>query len=160
MLNKHRLIAAGFSMFEATKLHRLVEPWTRGQGAILMFHHVRPWIERAYAPNRLLEITPDFLDAVLTRVRVVGFDIVSLDEALLRLGDCHARPFAALTFDDGYKDFALHALCDDRLRRSLGAAVVGRTGRGHRASALDRCPSWRSSLYRDDSNLRAEIGSF
>jgi len=110
MLNKHRLIAAGFSMFEATKLHRLVEPWTRGQGAILMFHHVRPWIERAYAPNRLLEITPDFLDAVLTRVRAVGFDIVSLDEALIRLGDRHARPFIALTFDDGYKDFALHAL--------------------------------------------------
>jgi peptidoglycan/xylan/chitin deacetylase (PgdA/CDA1 family) len=110
MLNKHRLIAAGFSMFEATKLHRLVRPWTRGQGAILMFHHVRPWDERAYAPNRLLEITPDFLDAVLTRVKALGFDIISLDEALVRLGDQHARPFIAVTFDDGYKDFALHAL--------------------------------------------------
>jgi peptidoglycan/xylan/chitin deacetylase (PgdA/CDA1 family) len=110
MLNKHRLIAVGFSMFEATKLHRLVQPWTRGQGAILMFHHVRPWVERAYAPNRLLEITPDFLDAVLTRVRALGFDIVSLDEALIRLGDPQAKPFVAVTFDDGYKDFTIDAL--------------------------------------------------
>ncbi len=110
MLNKHRFIAAGFSMFEATKLHRLVQPWTRGKGAILMFHHVRPWVERAYAPNRLLEITPDFLGAVLTHVKALGFDIVSLDEALIRLAHPHARPFIAVTFDDGYKDFALHAL--------------------------------------------------
>ncbi len=110
MLSKNQLIAAGFAVFEATKLHRLVEPWTRGQGAILMFHHVRPWIERAFAPNRLLEITPDFLDAVLTRVSTLGFDIVSLDTALSRIGDPAARPFIALTFDDGYKDFAVHAL--------------------------------------------------
>ncbi len=110
MLNKSQLIAAGFALFEATKLHRLVEPWTRGQGAILMFHHVRPWVERAFAPNRLLEITPEFLDAVLTRVTALGFELVSLDEALTRLGDARARPFIALTFDDGYKDFADYAL--------------------------------------------------
>jgi peptidoglycan/xylan/chitin deacetylase (PgdA/CDA1 family) len=109
MLSKGQLIAAGFAVFEATKLHRLVEPWTRGQGAILMFHHVRPWAERPFAPNRLLEITPDFLDAVLNRVAALGFDIVSLDAALLRLGDPSARPFIALTFDDGYKDFAIYA---------------------------------------------------
>jgi len=110
MLSKSQLIAAGFAMFEATKLHRLVRPWTRGQGAILMFHHVRPWIEQAFAPNRLLEITPAFLDAVLTRVSALGFDIVSMDEALARLGNTAARPFVALTFDDGYKDLLAHAL--------------------------------------------------
>jgi peptidoglycan/xylan/chitin deacetylase (PgdA/CDA1 family) len=110
MLSKSQLIAAGFAMFETTKLHRLVQPWTRGQGAILMFHHVRPWVERAFAPNRLLEITPEFLDAVLNRVRALGFDIVSLDEALARLGNRDANPFIALTFDDGYKDFTTHAL--------------------------------------------------
>ena len=65
-----------------TRLHRLAAPWTRGIGAILMFHQVRPWVERAFAPNRLLEITPEFLDAVLTRLASLGFDIVSLDAAL------------------------------------------------------------------------------
>ncbi len=110
LLSKQQLVAAGFAMFEATKLHRLVQPWTRGQGAILMFHHVRPWVERAYAPNRLLEITPEFLDAVLNRVTVLGFDIISLDDALARIGNPGARPFVALTFDDGYKDLSEHAL--------------------------------------------------
>ncbi len=110
MLSKSQLIAAGFAIFEATKLHRLVQPWTRGQGAILMFHHVRPWVECAFAPNRLLEITPEFLDAILTRVTALGFDIISLDKALVRLGDPAARPFITLTFDDGYKDFVDYAL--------------------------------------------------
>jgi peptidoglycan/xylan/chitin deacetylase (PgdA/CDA1 family) len=110
MLSKSDLIKAGFAMFEATKLHRLVQSWTRGQGAILMFHHVRPWTPRDYAPNRLLEITPGFFDAVLTRVKALGFDIVSLDEGLARLGDTAAKPFVCLTFDDGYKDFSAFAL--------------------------------------------------
>ncbi len=110
LLSKQQLIAAGFAMFEATKLHRLVQPWTRGQGAILMFHHVRPWSPSAYAPNRLLEITPEFLDAILNRVTALGFDIVSLDDALARIGNKGARPFVALTFDDGYKNVSEYAL--------------------------------------------------
>jgi peptidoglycan/xylan/chitin deacetylase (PgdA/CDA1 family) len=110
MLSKQNLIAAGFALFETTKLHRLVKPWTQGQGAILMFHHVRPWSSRDFAPNRLLEITPDFLNAVLTRVKALGFDIISMDQALARLGTAAARPFVVLTFDDGYRDLRDHAL--------------------------------------------------
>jgi peptidoglycan/xylan/chitin deacetylase (PgdA/CDA1 family) len=107
---KHKIISAGFTLFGMTGLHRLAAPWTRGAGAILMFHQVRPWTERAFAPNRLLEITPEFLDAVLTRLRSLGFDILSLDAALARLGAPGERPFAVLTFDDGYKDTRDHAL--------------------------------------------------
>lgn len=78
-----------------------------------MFHQVRPWIERDFAPNRFLEITPEFLDAVLTRLTARGFTIVSLDAALNGMGKGGERPFAVLTFDDGYKDtrdFALPIL--------------------------------------------------
>jgi peptidoglycan/xylan/chitin deacetylase (PgdA/CDA1 family) len=107
---KHKIISAGFTLFGMTRLHRLAAPWTRGAGAILMFHQVRPWVERAFAPNRLLEITPEFLDAVLTRLHSLGFDIVSLDTALSRLDAPRARPFAVLTFDDGYKDTRDYAL--------------------------------------------------
>ncbi|MGO9004226.1 MAG: polysaccharide deacetylase family protein [Beijerinckiaceae bacterium] len=112
---KNKIISAGFALFGMTRLHRLAAPWTRGIGAILMFHQVRPWVERAFAPNRLLEITPEFLDAVLTRLASLGFDIVSLDAALARLGAAGIgaaakRPFAVLTFDDGYKDTRDHAL--------------------------------------------------
>jgi len=110
MFAKHQIINAGFAMFEATKLYRLVEPWTRGQGAILMFHHVRPARAEGFAPNSLLEVTPDFLDAVLARVKALGFEILSLDAALASLERERERPFVCLTFDDGYKDFTEHAL--------------------------------------------------
>jgi peptidoglycan/xylan/chitin deacetylase (PgdA/CDA1 family) len=74
-----------------------------------MFHHVRPWRERAFAPNRLLEITPEFLDRALAIAVELGFDLVSLDEVPLRL-QRSGRPFAAITFDDGYRNTAEHAL--------------------------------------------------
>jgi peptidoglycan/xylan/chitin deacetylase (PgdA/CDA1 family) len=107
---KNRLISSGFSFFQRTGLHRLAAPLTRGEGAILMFHHVRAWVPRDFAPNRLLEITPEFLDAVLTKLKTLGFAIVSLDVALQRMGEKAKEPFAVLTFDDGYKDTREFAL--------------------------------------------------
>ena len=84
-----------------------------GAGAILMFHHVRPWVERGFAPNRLLEITPEFLEAILVHLRRNSIDIVTLDEAMVRLAAPTDRRFVVLTFDDGYRDnrdFALPIL--------------------------------------------------
>ncbi len=107
---KHRLIETGFAFFSATRLHRALAPWTRGRGAIVAMHHVRPWIDRAFAPNRLLEIEPAFLDAALSRMRALGFEFVTMDEALRRTGEPSARPFVALTFDDGYRDTLEQAL--------------------------------------------------
>ena len=107
---KQHVIAAGFAFFRATRLHRLLAPLTRGQGVILTLHRVQPWEDTAFAPNRLLEIEPAFLDAALAHVKTLGFDLVSLDEALRRLGRPDARPFVALTFDDGYRDTVEHAL--------------------------------------------------
>lgn len=102
---KNLLIASGFSLFRATRLHKVAAPFTRGLGAILMFHRVRPAPGEAFTPNGLLEITPEFFDAVLTRLAALGFDIVSMDKALLRMQQGGAeRPFAVLTFDDGTKD--------------------------------------------------------
>lgn len=121
--SKNLLIASGFTLFRWTGLHRLAAPFARGAGAILMFHRVRPALARDFAPNRLLEITPEFFDSVLTLLAELGFDIVSLDAALCRLGQRQEqkkekekekqRPFAVLTFDDGTRDtrdFALPIL--------------------------------------------------
>ena len=107
---KHRLIEAGFDFFAATGLHRALAPFTRGRGAIIALHHVRPWRDRPFAPNRLLEIEPSFLDAALSRIARLGFDFVSVDEALRRTAAPSAKPFVALTFDDGYRDTLEHAL--------------------------------------------------
>ena len=103
---KDRIIGAGFAAFRATGLHKLAGVATRGQGAVLMFHNVRPWRPAmpGFTPNRLLEITPEFLDEALILVKRMGFDIVGLDEIPARLAMKGSRAFAALTFDDGYRD--------------------------------------------------------
>ena len=105
------VIDLGFRVFDATRLHRAAAPFARGLGAILMFHRVRENVDGDYAPNRGLEITPSYLDAVLTHVRTAGFEIVTLDEAVTRLSSTVDRkPFVALTFDDGTRDTAQVAL--------------------------------------------------
>jgi peptidoglycan/xylan/chitin deacetylase (PgdA/CDA1 family) len=101
---KKQIISGGFGFFRRTGLHQLAAPVTRGSGAILMFHRVLPGARRDFAPNRLLEITPDFLDAVVGHLKTLGFAIVDLDTALTIISDGADRPFAVLTFDDGYKD--------------------------------------------------------
>lgn len=109
---RERAIVAGMHLFQASGAHRLAAPFTRGLGAILMFHRVRPDPGDAFAPNAGLEITPDFLDALLRHLRGQGYDLLPLDAALgrLRARTAPARPFAVLTFDDGYRDLVDHAL--------------------------------------------------
>lgn len=88
-------------------------PLTRGVGIIFMMHHIRPAHDEPFDPNGLLAITPDFLAAAVRRVRDRGWDIVSISEAVERLSapqPPNARPFAAFTIDDGYRDNLEHAL--------------------------------------------------
>ncbi len=93
-----------------SRLHRLLGPLTRGSGIVFTLHHVRPDDGRAFAPNRLLEITPDYLETVIHVLREQDYDLVTLDEAVARLGQKGARRFASFTFDDGYRDVRDHAL--------------------------------------------------
>jgi peptidoglycan/xylan/chitin deacetylase (PgdA/CDA1 family) len=89
-----------------TGAHRLLAPYTQGVGVIFTLHHVRPEPAepKPFAPNRILEVTPEFLDAVLDQVKEAGLDVISLDEAVDRLhGRCDKR-FVCFTFDDGYRD--------------------------------------------------------
>ncbi len=110
MSMKKTLIAAGFGLFRATRLHRLAGGLFRGRGVILTFHRIRPDDNAGFAPNALLEITPEFLDRVLTLLRENGLEIVSLDEASRRIDENEGAPFAALTFDDGFRDVVTYGL--------------------------------------------------
>lgn len=105
-----RALGAGLRALGASGLPRLAAPYTRGAGAILMFHHVRPWENSGFALNRGLEITPEFLDEVLGALRAGGFEIITVDAIATRAREVGGRPFAALTFDDGYRDNLIHAL--------------------------------------------------
>lgn len=107
----YRTIIAGL---HATGLHRLLAPIYSGVGAILMFHHVRPAEpEDSFAPNRFLEVTPEFFDALIGHLRERDIEIITMSDVTRRLTDPQmggGRRFACLSFDDGYIDNADIAL--------------------------------------------------
>ena len=74
------------------------------EGIIFALHRVQSASDKSFAPNRLLEVTPEFLEETIKTVRANGFDIISLDAALHRLASPVERPFACFTFDDAYRD--------------------------------------------------------
>lgn len=82
-------------------------------GAIFTLHHIRAQQQPfpGFHPNSCLETTPEFLIAVLDRLRSQGIEFVSLAEAVSRIrrGDTERR-FAAFTIDDGYRDNLEQAL--------------------------------------------------
>ena len=105
------LLKGALSTMYYTGIHRMMAPVTQGVGMIFMLHHVRPDGVREFEPNRILKITPDFLEEVIQQVQAAGIDIISLDELHWRMaeGDFD-RNFAVFTFDDGYRDNAEYAL--------------------------------------------------
>lgn len=102
---KQTIFKAGLNALYYTGAHQALSPVSRGAGLIFMLHRVLPARDDPFQPNGHLEITPDFLRAVVGRVRGMGLDIVDLDEAARRLvSGGEGRRFAVFTFDDGYRD--------------------------------------------------------
>ncbi len=102
---KRAIIRTGLESLYFTGAYRALRPFFGGIGAILTLHHVRPARAAAFQPNQLLEITPAFLESVVTALLRSGAEPVSLDETHRRLQERDfARRFFCLTFDDGYRD--------------------------------------------------------
>ncbi len=103
---KKSLIRGGLETVYFTGMHHWLRPAVGGVGAVLTLHHVRPARPEGFQPNRLLEVTPDFLEGLLRRLARARIDVVSLDEMHRQfIEDDFKRRFVCLTFDDGYKDF-------------------------------------------------------
>ena len=102
---KQTIIRAGLETLYFSGAHLALKPLFQGVGVILTLHHVKPARAGSFQPNRLLEVAPGFFDAVVSRLRRSGLDIVSLDEMLRRLTEQDfRRRFVCLTFDDAYRD--------------------------------------------------------
>ncbi|MFM2422533.1 MAG: hypothetical protein RL291_1063 [Pseudomonadota bacterium] len=99
------LVKAALTAMHYSGAGAFASRWTRGAGAIFTLHQVCPEPPDAFAPNRILKITPQFLDRVVRMVIEAGFDVLSLDEVHFRLTEgTLSRPFVAFTLDDGYRD--------------------------------------------------------
>jgi peptidoglycan/xylan/chitin deacetylase (PgdA/CDA1 family) len=102
---KKTVIRGGLETLYFSAAHWAMRPWLGGVGVILTLHHVRPPRSDRFQPNRLLEVTPGFLERVVRLLRRSQLDLVSLDEMHRRLseGDFRRR-FVCITIDDGYRD--------------------------------------------------------
>ena len=108
---RNNVIRAGLGALYFSGAHYVLRPLFSGVGAIFMLHHVRPSRDAAFAPNRHLEVTPDFLRAMLEHLRSRDIDVVTIDELHQRLTTRNfSRRFACFTFDDGYRDNRDYAL--------------------------------------------------
>jgi peptidoglycan/xylan/chitin deacetylase (PgdA/CDA1 family) len=102
---KSTIIRSGLETLYFSGANVLMRPFVAGVGAILTLHHVRPQRPDAFQPNRLLEVTPEFLECVVNYLRRSECDLVSLDEVYRRLCEQDfSRRFVCITIDDGYRD--------------------------------------------------------
>ena len=85
----------------------------QGRGSILCLHHiVPPHIKTGeFSPNAKLEISPEFLDEIIERVRKLGYETMSLSQAIDNVTNSvgSGKPFVVFTLDDGYRDNLIHA---------------------------------------------------
>jgi len=153
---RNNVIRAGLGALYFSGAHYLLRSIFAGVGAVFMLHHVRPARDDEFQPNRHLEITPEFLRAMLTHLRARGVEIVTMDEVHRRLVERNfSRRFACLTLDDGYRDnrdFAAPVLreFDAPFTVYVASDFAGGTGR-----------LWWIALERvvaSASSIEAEIG--
>lgn len=104
------LMRTGLLAIHAMRGHRMAPRFLSGLGVIFMLHRVRPESAEPFQPNRLLEVTPDFLDDTIRLVTRLGYDCIDLDEAARRIEVGHEKKFAVFTLDDGYRDNFTEAL--------------------------------------------------
>lgn len=105
------LIRTALKVLDASGANRLAATLNNSVGAILMLHNVAPETGEAFEPNRILRITPGFLEDLINLVHEMGYEAISLDELPSHIAaGSDARPFVAFTFDDGYRDNRDYAL--------------------------------------------------
>jgi peptidoglycan/xylan/chitin deacetylase (PgdA/CDA1 family) len=105
---KKTIIRGGLETLYFSAAHHFMRPFVAGVGVILTLHHVRPPRLDRFQPNRLLEVTPSFLEDVVRWLQRSGLDLISLDDMYRRFTEGRVfeggRRFVCITIDDGYRD--------------------------------------------------------
>jgi peptidoglycan/xylan/chitin deacetylase (PgdA/CDA1 family) len=105
MLKNSHLRKAALKALYYLRIDRLMARNWQGVGLIYMLHMVNRDPVPAFSPNRILTVTPEFLEAVIVQVLKEGLEVVSPDEVYARLTSGKTdRRFVCFTFDDGYRD--------------------------------------------------------
>ncbi|WP_305987595.1 polysaccharide deacetylase family protein [Roseibium sp. MMSF_3544] len=89
----------GLQTLSRTGLAGLVGRRYRGRGVILMFHEFTTEPETKLGQGCRIQ---DF-EAIIKQLKASGREFVGMSEAMRRLTDPGGKPFAVLTFDDGYR---------------------------------------------------------
>ncbi|SER36455.1 Polysaccharide deacetylase [Faunimonas pinastri] len=108
METRHRLFWLALTGLGLVRAHR----WLKIPGSsdfVVTLHHVRPAPPAgSFAPQTLLEITPEFLDRFIGDFKARGWQFVSVEEIITRPAAPAARRIA-ITLDDGFRDNMVHA---------------------------------------------------
>lgn len=112
-MSKTTILKASFELIQRSGAAKALAPYWGGQGVIFCLHHVTPGggLQTGFAPNSNLEITPEFLDNLISYVKSRGYELISLEHAVERVSqnEKSENRFAVFTLDDGYKDNAKFA---------------------------------------------------
>lgn len=137
-------------------IHRLLGRSASGVGAILTLHHVGAMTDAPFAPNRILTITPEFLEDSIQQIRALGYEFLTLDEMRQRLltGNFDKK-FVCITLDDGYLDNLVNA-----------APIFERHGVPYTIYVTTSMPEGKSVLWwqhleeivRDHEQVRVVVG--
>ncbi|WP_336057106.1 polysaccharide deacetylase family protein [Nitratireductor sp. CH_MIT9313-5] len=101
---RHTLIRTGLEAIALSGLSRRRLP---GGAIIFTLHHVRPDRPELSKPNRLLSVTPAFLDETIRTCRDLGLLPIPLEKLPARLCDpADENRYFAFTLDDGYRNNA------------------------------------------------------
>jgi peptidoglycan/xylan/chitin deacetylase (PgdA/CDA1 family) len=107
-----------------------------GAGAILMLHRVADsGRDAGWRATDGLAVSAATLESFIDTLQAEGYDLVTVSEAAARLRHGSGRRFAALTFDDGYRDNR-HALLPLLARRGAKATVYACAGFIDRSAAM------------------------
>ena len=107
------LLRTCFDVMHYSGASAALRPFFAGCGVIFCLHQVYPGggLQKGFAPNAKLAVTPAFLDEIISLVKQQGYELLSLEDAASRLRNHSSTnaPFAVFTLDDGYKDNMVHA---------------------------------------------------